>query len=173
MFTHQRGGPMKKIESARLHCLPREEIANSITHGVGLLFAIAGVGMLTTFAILYGDAWHIVACSIFGGTMILLYTASTLYHSIQKQSARPVLRTLDHCSIFLLIAGTYTPFVLVNLRGPWGWSLLATIWSLATIGISLEIFLPPRLRYFAIALYISMGWVMVVMIKPMLGGSCT
>ena len=160
---------MKRVESVKLHDLPREEIANSITHGIGLLFAIAGMGVLTTFASLYGDAWHIVACAIFGATMILLYTASTLYHSIQRRSARPVLRTLDHCAIFLLIAGTYTPFALVNLRGPWGWSLFGTIWSLAIIGILLEIFLTPRLRYLIIALYISMGWVMVVAIKPMLG----
>ncbi|TKB25154.1 hemolysin III family protein [Desulfopila sp. IMCC35006] len=160
---------MKQIESVNLRYSLYEEIANSITHGIGLLFAIAGLGVLTAFASLYGDAWHIVACSIFGGTMILLYTASTLYHSIQWHSARPLLRTLDHCAIFLLIAGTYTPFTLVNLRGPWGWSLFGTIWGLAIIGIVLEIFLSPRLRHLVIALYISMGWVMVVAIKPMLG----
>lgn len=159
---------MKNIESVKLRDSLREEIANSITHGIGLLLAIAGTGVLTAFASLYGNAWHIVACSIFGSTMILLYTASTLYHSIHWHSVRPVLRTLDHCAIFLLIAGTYTPFALVNLRGPWGWSLFGTIWGLAIIGILLEIFLPPRLRYLVIALYISMGWVMVVAIKPML-----
>jgi len=146
----------------------REEVANAITHGIGTLLAVAGLGVLTAFASLYGDAWHIVACSIFGGTMILLYTASTLYHSIHWQSARSVLRILDHCAIFLLIAGTYTPFTLVSLRGPWGWSLFGTIWGLAITGIFLEIFLTSRLRYLIITLYIAMGWVIVVAIKPML-----
>ncbi len=159
---------MKKIESVNLRYSLHEEIANSITHGIGILLAIAGLWVMIAFARLYGNAWHIVSCSIFGGTMILLYTASTLYHSIQSHRARPILRILDHCAIFLLIAGTYTPFALVNLRGPWGWSLFGTIWGLAIIGIYLELFLTPRLRYLVIALYISMGWVMVVAIKPML-----
>lgn len=160
--------PMKNIESIKSGYSKGEEIANSITHGIGLLLAIVGLAVLIAFADRYGNARHIVACSIFGGTMILLYAASTLYHSIHWHSAKPVLRILDHCAIFLLIAGTYTPFALVNLRGPWGWSLFGIIWSLALIGIILELFLPPRLRYLMIALYISMGWVMVVAIKPML-----
>ncbi len=146
----------------------REEIANSITHGIGILLAIAGLAVLTAFASLYGTAWHIVACSIFGGTMILLYTASTLYHSIQGEKARPVLRVLDHAAIFLLIAGTYTPFTLVNLRGPWGWSLFGIIWGLAVTGIVLEICLNPKFRYIIVGLYIAMGWAIVVAIKPML-----
>lgn len=152
--------------------LPRyglyEEIANSITHGIGILLAIAGLAVLTAFASLYGTAWHIVACSIFGGTMIFLYTASTLYHSIPWARAKPVLRILDHSGIFLLIAGTYTPFSLVSLRGPWGWSLFGTIWGLAAAGIVLEIFLRQRLRFLAIGLYVAMGWTMVVAVKPML-----
>jgi hemolysin III len=145
-----------------------EEIANSITHGIGVVFAIAGLAVMTAFASLYGDVWHIVACSVYGGSMILLYTASTLYHSIQWQSARPLLRVLDHCAIFLLIAGTYTPFTLVSLRGPWGWSLFGTIWGLAVAGILLEVFLTSRLRYLIIILYVAMGWVVIIAIKPML-----
>lgn len=147
----------------------REEIANSITHGVGVLLAIAGLAILTAFASLYGTAWHIVACSIFGATMILLYTASTLYHSIHWPKVKPLLRILDHSAIFLLIAGTYTPFTLVSLRGPWGWSLFGTIWGLAVVGIILEIFLRPSLRYLIVGLYIGMGWTIAIAVKPMLG----
>src|SRR3972149_5720915 len=111
--------------------LPRyrtgEEIANSITHGVGIVLSIAGLAVLTTFASLFGSVWHIVSVSIYGATQILLYTASTLYHSIPLPRAKAVLRVLDHSAIFLLIAGTYTPFLLVNLRGAWGWSLFGGI----------------------------------------------
>lgn len=146
----------------------REEVANSVTHGIGVLLAIAGLAILTTFASIYGTAWHIVACSIFGATMILLYTASTLYHSIHRARAKRVLRILDHSAIFLLIAGTYTPFTLVSLRGPWGWSLFGTIWGLAVAGIALEIFLPSRLRYLIVGLYIGMGWTIAIAVKPML-----
>jgi hemolysin III len=145
-----------------------EEIANSITHGIGVLLAITGLGVLTAFASLYGTAWHIVACSVFGGTMILLYTASTLYHSIPWQGAKAVLRILDHSAIFLLIAGTYTPFTLVSLRGPWGWSLFVTIWGLAVAGIILGVFLPERLKWLTLVMYIAMGWAVVVATKPML-----
>lgn len=164
----RRDKPMKKVESVEANYSPAEELANSITHGIGLLLALVGTGVLVVFGSRYGDSWHIVSCSIFGGTMILLYAASTLYHSIAWPGVRPVLRTFDHCAIFLLIAGTYTPFALVNLRGPWGWSLFATIWGLALIGIILEIFLSSRLRYLIIILYVFMGWVMILAIKPML-----
>ncbi|HNN46031.1 MAG TPA: hemolysin III family protein, partial [Azospira sp.] len=120
------------------------------------------------YASLHGDAWHIVACSIFGATLILLYTASTLYHSIPHEKAKAVLRSLDHSAIFLLIAGTYTPFTLVSLRGPWGWSLFAVIWTLAVTGILLRLFLRGRLHGLVVALYVAMGWVIVVAIQPML-----
>ena len=100
----------------------REEIASSVTHGVGVVLAIAGLAVLVAFATLHGDAWHVVSCSIFGAALILCFTTSTLYHSVQAERIKHLLRTLDHTAIFLLIAGTYTPFLLVNLRGPWGWS---------------------------------------------------
>lgn len=145
-----------------------EEIANGVTHGIGALLAIAGLAVMTAFAALYGDAWHIVACTIFGATLILLYTASTLYHCIPFARAKAVLRTLDHAAIFLLIAGTYTPFTLVNLRGPWGWGLFAVIWTLAIAGILLRIFLRGRLHSLVVALYIAMGWVIVIAVQPML-----
>lgn len=152
--------------------LPRyslyEEIANSITHGIGVVFSIAGLGVLTAFASAFGSVWHIVSCSIYSGTMILLYTASTLYHAIPGQKAKAVFRVFDHTSIFLLIAGTYTPITLVCLRGPWGWSIFGTVWGLAVVGILLEIFLPKRLRWITVGLYVAMGWLIVIAAKPML-----
>lgn len=145
-----------------------EELASCITHGVGIVFAIAGLAVLAAFAALKGDVWHVVACSIFGATLILAYTASTLYHSARDERLRRILRALDHSSIFLLIAGTYTPFMLVNLRGPWGWSLLAVIWSLALVGIVARLLLKGRLHGLVVGLYIAMGWAVVVAVQPML-----
>jgi len=147
---------------------PAEEIANSITHGLGIVLAIAGLAVLVAFATLHGDAWHVVACSIFGATLIVQYTTSTLYHSIHAERVKPVLRALDHSAIFLLIAGTYTPFTLVNLRGPWGWSLFTAIWAIGLAGISLRLILKGRLHGLVVALYIAMGWAAVVAIRPML-----
>jgi len=152
--------------------LPRysagEELANSITHGVGVVLAIAGLAVLTSFASVFGTVWHIVSCSIYGGTQILLYTASTLYHSIPLPRAKAVLRLCDHAAIFLLIAGTYTPFTLVSLRGPWGWSLFGLVWGLALTGMALQSILS---RYKALVTaipYVAMGWVAIVAIKPLL-----
>lgn len=145
-----------------------EEIANSITHGIGIVFAICAMVILAVFASLYGDAWHIVSCSIFGATLILLYVASTLYHAVQRPEAKSVLRILDHSAILVLIAGTYTPFTLVNLRGPWGWSLFGVIWGLAVFGIVIETTRLRRYRAGLIALYVIMGWAVVAAVKPML-----
>ncbi|MBW2635521.1 MAG: hemolysin III family protein, partial [Deltaproteobacteria bacterium] len=111
-----------------------EEIANSITHGIGMMLAIAALGILTAFAGIYGNAWHIVSVTIYGTTMILLYTASTLYHSIQYPRAKRILQVLDHSAIYLFIAGTYTPYTLVSLRGgPLGWWLFGVIWGFALL----------------------------------------
>jgi hemolysin III len=145
-----------------------EEIANSITHGIGIVFAITALAVLASYASLYGDAWHIVSCSVFGATLILLYVASTLYHAIQQPVAKSVLRVLDHSAILVLIAGTYTPFTLVNLRGPWGWTLFGVIWGLAAIGIVIETTRLRRFRAGLIALYVVMGWAVVAAVKPML-----
>ena len=145
-----------------------EEIANSVIHGVGIVLGIAGLGVLTAFASLYGDAWHIVGCSVFGAALIFLYTASTLYHSIPLPRVKAVLRTLDHSAIFVLIAGTYTPFLLVNLRGPWGWSLFGVIWGLALVGIVLRIVRGRRSTLLSVGLDVGMGWAVVAAIEPML-----
>ena len=145
-----------------------EELANSITHGIGVVFAICAMAILAVFASRYGDAWHIVSCSIFGAALILLYVASTLYHAVQRPKAKSVLRILDHSAILVLIAGTYTPFTLVNLRGPWGWSLFGIIWGLAVCGIAIETTRLRRYRAGLIALYVVMGWAVVAAVKPML-----
>jgi len=152
--------------------LPRystgEEIANSLTHGLGIVLSIAGLAVLVAFASAFGTVWHIVSCSIYGATQIILYTASTLYHSIPRPRAKAVLRLLDHSAIFLLIAGTYTPFTLVNLRGPWGWSLFGVIWALALIGIGLQSLLIRQKALVTAIPYVGMGWVAVIGLKPLL-----
>ena len=145
-----------------------EEIANSITHGIGIVLAIAALGILNAFAGIYGNAWHIVSVSIYGTTLVLLYTASTLYHSIQNPRVKSILRILDHSAIYLLIAGTYTPFTLVNLRGSWGWWLFGVIWGFAVLGVVFKMSLMKRWRSVSLGLYIGMGWVVVVAIKPLI-----
>ena len=149
---------------------PTEELANSITHGLGIVFGIAGLGVLSGFSSRYGDAWHIVSCSIYAATLILLYTASTLYHAIPWSRAKRIFQVLDHGAIFLLIAGTYTPFTLVPLRGPWGWSLFGLIWGLALLGLVCQFLDIGRNNRFMLALYLIMGWAIVVAIKPLAAG---
>jgi len=145
-----------------------EEIANSLTHGLGALLAAGGLVVLVCFAALRGNAWHIVSCSIFGAALLLLYLASTLYHAIPRPDIKPILRIFDHAAILVLIAGTYTPFTLVSLRGPWGWTLFGLIWGLAVAGIVLEASRLRRFRGWLIALYVVMGWAVVAAIRPML-----
>lgn len=145
-----------------------EEIANSLTHGAGTLLAIVGLVVLIVFAALYGNAWHIVSCSIFGAALILLYLASTLYHAVEHPGAKSILRILDHSAILLLIAGTYTPITLISLRGPWGWTLFGVVWGLAIIGILIETTRLRRHRSWLIGLYVVMGWAVVAAIKPMM-----
>lgn len=151
--------------------LPRysrnEEIANSITHALGVLLSIVGLAILAAFAGMLGTPWHIVSCSIYGLTLILLYSASTLYHSVQDPRKKQICRILDHSAIFILIAGTYTPFTLVNLRGPWGWTLFGLIWGLAIFGIVLSAVSRCRRNILSLILYVGMGWVIVVAAKPL------
>ena len=145
----------------------REEVANSITHGIGAVLSIAGLVILIAYSTSRGDAWHIVSCTIYGITLILLYTASTLYHSIPVPGIKGLLRAFDHSAIYLLIAGTYTPFMLVNLRGPWGWSLFGTIWGIALLGIILKTTAFGRLPGVSLGFYLTMGWIIVIAIKPL------
>lgn len=145
-----------------------EEIANSVTHGLGALGSLVGLVVLVARSAMYGTAWHVVGTAVFGATLVVLYGASTLYHSIPRPRAKAVLRVIDHCAIFLLIAGSYTPFTLVNLRGPWGWSLLGVVWGAALAGIVLTVVGGGRWPLLAVGLYVVMGWSVLVAIKPMI-----
>ncbi|MCP3850033.1 MAG: hemolysin III family protein [Gammaproteobacteria bacterium] len=145
-----------------------EEIANTISHGVGVILSITGLTVLVAYSSLYGDIWHIVSSSIFGVSLILLYTASTLYHAIPVPKAKAILKQIDHSAIYLLIAGSYTPFLLVNLHGIIGWSLFVLVWSIAIAGIILEVLRKDRFKKLSIALYLGLGWLVVAAIKPML-----
>lgn len=144
----------------------RGERFNSITHLVGTALAIAGSALLIVQAAEHGDPWKIVGVSIFGAMLILLYAASTLYHSLRGR-AKDVLRKADHCAIYLLIAGTYTPFALVSLRGALGWSMLALIWTLALVGITYECRSAPGARPLSVWLYLGMGWLGVAAAMPL------
>jgi len=143
-----------------------EELANACTHGFGLLLSIVGLIVLVTAASALGVR-EIASCSIYGASLILVYTTSTLYHSSTHDATKQRLRTLDHVAIFLLIAGTYTPFVLIALRGAWGWSLFAIVWMLAVLGVAFELTALRRFRRAMIALYIAMGWVGLIALKPL------
>lgn len=149
------------------HYSDGEELASSLIHGVGIVLSIVGLATLAAFAARAGDPRHLASVCVYGATLILLYTASTLYHSVPGERVKPVLRLLDHAAIFLLIAGTYTPLTLITLHGAWGWSLFAIVWTLAFAGIALEL---RRVRHRGVmaALYVGMGWVGVVAIKPLM-----
>jgi hemolysin III len=142
------------------------ERMNSITHLLGVVLAIVGLIFLVVRAALTSDPWKIVSCSIYGGTLVTLYTSSTLYHSIQGASKR-VLQKFDHSAIYLLIAGSYTPFSLVTLRGAWGWSLFAVVWGLAVIGILQDILFAKRRGILSVTIYLLMGWIAMVAIRPL------
>jgi hemolysin III len=144
-----------------------EEVANSVTHGVGWLLSVCGLAILVTLATATGGALRVVSCAVFGATLVLLYAASTLYHALPSERAKHVFRVLDHSAIFLLIAGTYTPLSLVAVGGPWGWSLFGAIWSLAAFGVLLNTVAHGRWRWLSITLYVVMGWLVVVAIKPL------
>ncbi|RYD14196.1 MAG: hemolysin III family protein [Lysobacteraceae bacterium] len=144
----------------------REEFASSFIHGIGLLLSVAGLVLLVLVAARGGDGAHVASVAIYGTTLVLLYAASTAYHGIAHAGAKPLLRQLDHAAIFLLIAGTYTPFALISLRGAWGWSLFAVVWLLAFFGISLEL-RKVRNRAVMAALYVGIGWIGVFAIGPL------
>ena len=146
----------------------RDEIASALTHGLGAGAALAGGAVLITLAALYGDGWQLGASIVFGVSLLLLYVASTLYHAIQHPVAKGRLKVFDHCAIYVLIAGTYTPFTLIGLRGPWGWGLFIAIWTLALAGVVFKLFHTGRFKLLSTAIYIAMGWLVLIAIKPML-----
>lgn len=145
-----------------------EEIANAVTHGLGAVLSSAGLTALVIYAAFGADPWRIVSVTIFGVTLILLYAASTLYHALPHPPAKRVFRIADHCAIYLLIAGTYTPFLLVSMRGPWGWSLFGVVWGIAVAGCVFKIFFTGRWDKLSTALYVAMGWAIIVALKPSL-----
>lgn len=145
----------------------KEEIANAITHGVGALMAIAGLVLLIVFAAIKGTAWHVVSFTIFGVTMVILYLASTLYHSLTHEKAKILFRKFDHMAIYLLIAGTYTPYCLVVLRGWIGWTFFGIIWGCTILGIVLKAFFTGKNEKLSTVLYVIMGWVGILAAKPL------
>lgn len=144
-----------------------EELVNVATHGFGFLLSIAALSVLVVFASLKGTAWHIVSFSIYGASLVLLYFASTAFHISRKQKIRNLLNIADHASIFLLIAGTYTPFLLVTLRGPWGWSIFGVVWGMALAGIIIKLFFTGKYNTLSTIIYVAMGWVVLIAIVPL------
>ena len=145
-----------------------EEIANSISHGIGLIAALVGAPFLIMHAVRHGDTGFIVGASVFSATMIFLYLASTLYHALPMGKAKGVFRVIEHSAIFLLIAGTYTPFTLGVLRGAWGWMLLGVVWGLAIAGVALKVFDKAYHPILSTGLYLLMGWIVVIAVDPLL-----
>lgn len=139
-----------------------EEIANSLSHGAGLVLAIVGAPILIVAAVRYGTTWNTVGVSVFAASMISLYLASTLYHALTHDKAKRFFRILDHSAIFILIAGTYTPFTLGVLRGPWGWTLFGLVWGLALLGLIKKVMFGTRFVWLSVTLYLVMGWLVVI-----------
>ncbi|HFE63900.1 MAG TPA: hypothetical protein ENK14_05720 [Caldithrix sp.] len=144
-----------------------EEFVNVLSHGVGLLLSIAALTLMVVFASLDGNAWHIVGAAIFGASLVVLYLASTLFHGVRKPDVRRWLNVFDHAAIYILIAGTYTPFLLVTLNGAWGWSLFGVIWGLAIAGVVFKIFFTGRFNAVSTIVYVLMGWLIVIAIVPL------
>ncbi|MBW3656945.1 MAG: hemolysin III family protein [Gemmatimonadetes bacterium] len=146
----------------------RWELANALTHGVGAVASLAGGAALVAGAAAYGDPCQVVSSAVFATTLALLYTASTLYHAARSPKVRARLQVFDHCAIYLLIAGTYTPFTLLGLRGGWGWTLFGVAWGLAVAGVVFKLFFTGRFPRVSTAIYLGMGWMVLVAVVPMI-----
>ena len=158
---------MRDIEGTKYYS-PLEEKINIISHAIGFSLSIVALVLLVTHATLHGDVWHIVSFSIFGSSLIILYAASTFYHSAKKSELRNRLNIIDHASIYVLIAGTYTPFTLVTLNGAIGWVIFGTSWGLALTGIILKLFFTGKYDLMSTIMYVLMGWIIVFAIKPLI-----
>lgn len=145
-----------------------EEVMNAVTHGIGTVLAIGGLLLLTISAYHYGGIWHILSFAIYGTTLVLLYLASTLYHSFRNERLKYKFKILDHSAIYLLIAGTYTPFTLIPLHGTLGWTVFGIVWGLAILGIILKIFFTGRFKVISTMCYLFMGWLILLAIKPLI-----
>lgn len=163
-MEHKTGGKMNNTVTVSLRPYSiKEEIWNCIIHGTGIALSIAGLTILVVLSSIYGNVWAIVSTAVFGVSMILLYTASTLYHAMPNPEIKKKLKKLDHISIFYLIAGTYTPFLLVNMRGTLGWTVFGIIWGLALTGTVLKLrFSGSGTKLWSIGLYLIMGWMIVI-----------
>jgi len=158
---------MKDIDGIKYYS-PIEEKINIISHAIGFILSIVALALLVTHATRYGDVWHIVSFSIFGASLIILYAASTFYHSAKKSELRNRLNIIDHASIYVLIAGTYTPFTLVTLKGAIGWVIFGISWGLALTGIILKLFFTGKYNLMSTIMYVLIGWVIVFAIKPLI-----
>jgi hemolysin III len=145
----------------------QDELANAITHALGVALALAGLAVLVTLASLHHSPRHLVSYSIYGVTLVLLYGISTAYHGVRLPRAKRILRILDHAAVYLLIAGTYTPFALISLRGAWGWSLLSIIWAMAGTGVVFKVFFIGRFPRASVVLYLAMGWLALVAVREL------
>lgn len=147
----------------------REELANAVTHGIGLVLSLIGLPILILVALDRGERAMVIGASVFGATLIALYAASTLYHAIPHPTIKQRLRVVDHAAIYLLIAGTYTPFTLGVLRGTWGWTLFGIVWTLAALGVLFKVvFGSGAMAKLSTAIYVAMGWVIIIAIKPLM-----
>ncbi len=151
-----------------MHNTPGEELASVLTHALGTVLASLAAAGLVVAAALGGDPWRVVTLSVFGATLVAVYLISTVYHLVRRPVAKRRLRRLDHAAIFLLIAGTYTPLVVVTLGGIWGWSLLGAVWAMAAVGLTLKLVCFDRFGWTQLGLMLAMGWMIVVAIKPMM-----
>ena len=143
------------------------EVVNSVTHGIGWVLAVAAMVLMVLFSAMHGTARHVVGTALFGSTLVLLYAMSTLYHAFKNPRVKNVFKVLDHSAIYLLIAGTYTPFCLSSLQGPWGTSLLCVVWGLAALGIIFKSVLGTDREFLSTAIYLAMGWLIVIAIGPL------
>lgn len=156
---------MKLIKNHHVY----EEIVNCLTHGAGLLLSVIALASLLVVTLRYGDARHVVSCAVFGVSLVTLYAASTLYHGFRSPRLKEFFHVVDHAAIYVLIAGTYTPFMLISLNGPLGWTLLGVVWAMALGGVCFKLLAhPERFRFLSLAFYLIMGWMVVIAIKPML-----
>jgi hemolysin III len=146
---------------------PAEELANRLTHGLGAVLSVAGLVLLVVHSVLRADAWIITSTAVYGVSLVVLYTASTLYHSVSTDRWRRILQKVDHAAIYLLIAGTYTPFVLGPLRGGWGWTLFGIVWGFAVVGVVLKLFFAGRADVLSTIAYLLMGWLVIIAVKPL------
>lgn len=146
----------------------KEELVNSVTHGVGTVLAAIGMVALVVLALLYGDGWRVLSFTIYGGSLVFLYLASTLYHGVRRPRLKRIFRLLDHTAVYIFIAGTYTPFLMVSLRGPVGWTFLAIVWGMALLGIAFKTLFIGRYEKWATLGYLGMGWMCLLAFRQMM-----